>query len=115
MDWHKEPRDTTQRGDRTHPRVTPALALGWAWSPPTPQGSTGPLQCLVGAVLGLDELDDEEGDGLDTQHQHHAPDETGRVEAGRVKLRAVRQWGTGGGGPWWPGKMGELWGFCWHP
>lgn len=41
-------------------------------------------QCLVGAVLGLEEAHDEESHGLQAQHQHHAAD-----EAGPVKARAV--------------------------
>lgn len=112
-DRHKEPRDTTQRRQDT-PQGDPSLdfRVGLARVPPlhpSPGRSTGPLQRLVGAVLRLDELDDEEGDGLDAQHQHDAPDETRRVEAGWAELGAACQRGTGGGGPWWPGKQ-EVWG-----
>lgn len=44
-------------------------------------------QCLVGAVLGLEEAQDEEGHRLQTQHHHHASDEAGPVKAGAVGLR----------------------------
>lgn len=68
-------------------RVALTQAQGTA-DPPTPSwpGDAGALQCLVGAVLRLDELDDEEDHSLDAQHQHDATDETGCVETWRVKL-----------------------------
>lgn len=44
-------------------------------------------QRLVGALLGLEEAQDEEGHRLQTQHHHHATDEAGTVKAGAVGLR----------------------------
>jgi len=77
-----------------------AQARAGAGAPPSiPAGGAGALQRLVGAVLRLDELDDEEDHGLDAEHQHDAADEAGRVKAGRVGLGAARQRGAGGGGP----------------
>lgn len=120
MDRHIEPQETTLSCETGHgqtghgaPRTgaDPHFWLpGWVWprhesvwmSPPKknsiPAGGAGALQCLVGAVLRLDELDDEEDHGLDAQHQHDATDEAGRVKAGRVKFGAARQRGAGGGG-----------------
>lgn len=72
----------------------------------TPQRSKGALQRLVAAVLGLDELEDEEEDGLHAEHQHHAAHKAGRVEARRLELGAARQRGARGAAPY-----GTEWGY----
>lgn len=47
-------------------------------------------QCLVRAVLGLEEAQHKEGYRLQTQHQHDAPDEAGPVKA---RVGAFGSWG----------------------
>lgn len=118
---HKQPRETTLSGETGHGETGPrfmasrgGLSPGtWRCDPP-PRGAqgygvgggSGALQRLVGAVLRLDELDDEEDDGLDAEHQHDAADEAGGVKSGGVKFGAAGQRGAGGAGPWGQGEQG---------
>lgn len=44
-------------------------------------------QCLVGAVLGLEEAQDEEGHCLYAQHQHNAANEAGPIKARVMSFR----------------------------
>lgn len=48
-------------------------------------------QCLVGAILGLKEAQDEEGHHLQAQHQHDTPNEAGPIKARTV---GFGDWGT---------------------
>lgn len=124
----KQPRETTLSGETGHGETGPrfmasrgGLSPGtWRCDPPPGEhramgwgGGSGALQRLVGAVLRLDELDDEEDDGLDAEHQHDAADEAGGVKSGGVKFGAAGQRGAGGAGPWGQGEQGG--GGVWVP
>lgn len=98
---------TNSHGRTQRPTVRRGETVGLPHSVgATPQRSKGALQRLVAAVLGLDELEDEEEDGLHAEHQHHAAHKAGRVEARRLELGAARQRGTRGAAPY-----GTEWGY----
>lgn len=86
---------------------TPGAGVGGGVSRPLlADWLVGHSQCLVGAVLGLEEAHHEEGHRLQAQHQHHASDEAGPVKARvvgfrdrRVPCRVEVTAGHGGPGP----------------